>query len=193
MSDDRSHLGPLAALLGVWEGGTGDDVAPSDAAGPDDRGTARSRFRERIVFTDIGPVDNHAQKLHGLRYATTAWREGAEEPFHEEVGYWLWDAAARQVMRCFIVPRGVSVIAGGTVEPDARQFDLAATVGSETYGICSNRFLDAEFKTVRYELTVTLHDDGSFSYEEDTQLQLKGRPRLFHHTDRNTLRRVASD
>ena len=95
-------------------------------------------------------------------------------------------------MRCFIVPRGVTVIAGGTVEPEAREFHLAAEVGSETHGICSNRFLGREFKTVRYELKVTVHDANSFSYEEDTQLQIKGQSELFHHIDKNTLKRLPS-
>ncbi len=55
-------------------------------------------------------------------------------------------------MRCATVPRGISFIAGGTVEPDAKEFDLAADVGSEAYGICSNKFLDEEFKIVRFEM-----------------------------------------
>ena len=85
----------------------------------------------------------------------------------------------------------VSVIAGGTVKADADSFEIAADVGSETYGICSNQWLDVEFKTVRYELKVTIHDDDSWSYEEDTVLQMKGRDEPFHHTDANTLRRVS--
>ena len=89
-------------------------------------------------------------------------------------------------------PRGNGDRAGGTVEPEAREFHLAAEVGSETYGICSNRFLDREFKTVRYELKVTIHDANSFSYEEDTQLQIKGQSELFHHIDKNTLIRLPS-
>ena len=184
-NDDIAKLGPLAPLAGVWEGGQGTDTAPDD-----DRGTEINRYRERLVLEPIGAVENHEQKLQGLRYATTAWRLGEDDPFHEELGYWLWDARARQVLRCFMVPRGVTVIAGGTVEPDATSFTLAAEVGSETYGICSNRFLDEEFKTVRYELVVTIHDRDSFSYREDTQLQIKGQAELFHHTDEHTLRRV---
>jgi len=180
------NLGPLASLAGIWEGGKGDDTAPSD-----DRGTETNKFRERMTFEPIGPVDNHEQKLYGLRYATTAWRLGEDSPFHEETGYWLWDVEAKQVLRCFIVPRGVTVLAGGTVEPDAKSFKLAADAGSETYGICSNKFLDKEFKTVHYELRITIHDDQSFSYEEDTQLQIKGQKDLFHHTDKNTLKRTA--
>lgn len=183
--EDIENLGPLGSLAGVWEGTRGSDVAPSD-----DRGVEVNEYRERLVLEPIGRVDNHEQTLYGLRYATTAWRLSEEAPFHEEVGYWLWDPAAEQVMRCFIVPRGVSVVAGGTVEEDAREFELAADVGSETYGICSNVFLDREFKTVRYELKVTIHDQDSWSYREDTQLRVKGREDIFHHTDEQTLRRV---
>lgn len=187
MTDDIiKNLGPLAALAGIWEGEKGEDQAPDD----DRTKTEVNKFRERMIFEPMGPVNNHEQELYGLRYSTTVWRLGADDPFHEEVGYWLWDANEKQVLRCFIVPRGVSVIAGGTVEPDAKSFQLAADVGSETYGICSNKFLDKEFKTVRFELQVTLHEDESFSYEQDTQLQIKGQKNLFHHTDKNTLRRA---
>jgi hypothetical protein len=184
-SDLAARLGPLAPLAGVWEGDKGDDTAPSD-----DRKIEHNRFRERIRFEPFGPVRNHEQVMYGLRYSTTAWPLGEADAFHEEVGYWLWDAANQQVMRCFLVPRGVSVIAGGTVAETARTFSLAADVGSHTYGICSNRFLDREFKTVRYELTVTIHDDETFSYEEDSQLRMPGQLDIFHHVDRNTLRRV---
>src|SRR5689334_8323003 len=93
-------------------------------------------------------------------------------------------------MRCFIVPRGVTVLAGGTVEPNAHSFMLAAEAGSDTYGICSNKFLNENFKTVRYELTLTIHGQDSFSYEEDTQMRVAGLPDIFHHRDKNTLRRV---
>jgi len=180
-----AQLGPLAPLAGWWEGDKGDDTAPSD-----DRGTEHNRFRERITFDPMGPVRNHEQTLYGLRYATMVWRIGETNPFHEEVGYWLWDAQGKQVMRCFIVPRGVTVLAGGTVEPGAQSFTLVAEHGSSTYGICSNQFLDREFRTVRYELTVTVLNDSTFRYEEDSQLLMPGRPDVFHHRDQNTLVRV---
>jgi len=72
----------------------------------------------------------------------------------------------------------------------ARAFDLAAEVGSETYGICSNRFLDREFKTVRYELRFEIRDADTIHYAESTVLKVKGQDELFQHTDENTLRRV---
>ena len=180
----NKELGPLAYFVGSWEGDKGDDIAPDD-----DRGIENNKYREKMIFEETGLVQNHEQFLYGLRYRTTIWRLGEDAPFHEELGYWLWDAANQQVMRCFMVPRGVTVIAGGTVAANAKSFKLSARAGSETYGICSNKFLHREFKTVKYDLKVTFHNKNSFSYEEDTQLKMKGRKKIFHHTDQNTLRR----
>lgn len=179
-------LGPLSKLVGTWEGQKGDDTAPSD-----DRGTEKNYYRERMVFEPLPDmVNNHEQTLYGLRYSTTAWRIGEPDPFHEEVGYWLWDAKEKQVMRCFLVPRGVSVIAGGEANANDSSFKISAELGSATYGICSNKFLDREFKTVRYDLHISVSKDGILSYEEDTVLQMKGKKDLFHHIDKNSLKKV---
>ncbi len=187
MTDENiRNLGPLAAFAGVWEGNKGKDESPDD-----DRVTIEyNAFRERVVLEPIGLVENHEQSLYGLRFARTAWRIGADDPFHEQVGYWLWDANAKLVMLSFIVPRGVMVLAGGTVEPDAKSFKLSAEVGSEVFGICSSPFLDEEFKTVGYDIELETNEDGSFSYAENTRLKIKGQPDIFAHTDQNTLRKV---
>lgn len=177
-------LGPLASLLGSWEGEKGNDRAPDD-----NRGVETNLFREIMVCEPTGLVQNHEQYLYGLRYKTTAWRIGEPNAFHETLGYWLWDGATSQVMRCFLVPRGVSVMAGGKVDKGAKSFTLAAKLGSPTYGICSGPFLDAEFKTVQYDVAMTFHDQNSFSYEEHTHLLMKGHKDVFNHVDKNTLRR----
>jgi hypothetical protein len=182
--DVAKNLGPFQPLLGNWEGGKGIDVSPSK------KGPVETKFRERITFEPLGPVVNGPQVLYGLNYTTTAWPLGEDKAFHAEVGYWLWDAREKQVIRCFMVPRAVTVLAGGTAEPDAKAFTMLAEAGSDSYGILSNRFLIETFKTVRYELKVTINDDGSFSYAEDTQLKLRGQKTVFHHTDQNTLIKV---
>ena len=180
------NLGPLAPLAGTWEGGGGTDVAPSDS-----RGTDTNPYRERMVLEPFGPVNNHEQTLWGLRYNTIAWKVGAADAFHEDHGYWLWDPKAKQVFRCSVVPRGIVFIAGGSAEASSREFKITAEVGSPTFGICSNPFLDAEFRTVRYDMKVTINDDGTFNYEQDTQMLMKGRDQLFHHVDTNKMKRVA--
>lgn len=178
----REQLGPLADLVGIWEGDKGDDIAPSD-----DRGSENNKYRERLMFEQIGPVQNHEQNLHVLRYATRAWRLGDENSFHEELGYWSWEPATQEVMRCFLIPRGISLIAGGKAGRDDREFKLEATSGSCTFGICTNPFLDREFKIVSYECKVTIHGPESFSYDQDTVIQIPGRKDVFHHRDRNML------
>ena len=183
--DIVKNLGPFAALAGKWEGNQGVDIAPTR------NGQVETKFRERLTLEPMGPVLNGPQVLYGLRYSTTAWPLHEDNPFHEEVGYWLWDPSARQVMRCFIVPRGVVVNAGGKADPDAKVFDLAAEAGSGTFGVLSNPFLEQAFKTVRYTLKVIIHETGRFSYMEDTQLQIHGREGIFHHTDQNTLSKLS--
>ena len=56
----------------------------------------------------FGPVQNGSQTLFGLDYKTAMWRGDEENPFHTEVGYWLWDAATGEVLRGFVVPRGIA-------------------------------------------------------------------------------------
>ncbi len=183
-------LGPLGPLAGIWEGAAGTDQAPSDKP-ETDRQLAVSDYRERMVFEPTGRVDNHEQKLFGLRYSTRAWRIGSPDPFHEEVGYWMWDAASKLVIRCFMPPRGMAILAGGYAEPDAREFTLEAKSGSEQFGICSSPFLIAEFKTVRYTVTVKVIDDNTLHYEQHTWMQMRDRTELFDHSDANTLKRAS--
>lgn len=185
MSNDIiNNLGPLAPLSGVWESDQGVDISRIHGK------ETTTKFREKIVFEPLGPVNNGPQALYGLRYSTVCWRLNEDDPFHEELGYWLWDSDEEQLMRCFMVPRGVLVNAGGYVKKDSSSFHLEAEIGSQTYGILSNRYLDDSYKTKRYHLDVTIHDDGSFSYKEDTQLWIPVDQAIFHHTDQNTLKKV---
>jgi len=178
------NLGPLAALAGTWEGAQGIDFSRVHSK------EKETRFRERIVFEPLGPVRNGPQELYGLRYSMTAWRMGEKDAFHEELGYWLWDGGNKQVLRCFMVPRGVVINAGGDAEEDSVSFHLSAEAGSETYGILSNKYLDESYKTMKYELDVSISSDGQFSYKEDTQLWIPVNDAIFHHTDQNRLARV---
>ncbi|MCU1343832.1 MAG: hypothetical protein JWL70_98 [Acidimicrobiia bacterium] len=178
-------LGPLAALAGVWEGDDGVDVAYSNSLGV----VAETPFRERATFSPFGPVENGAQALFGLDYRTAAYRRGETEPFHTEVGYWLWDSAAGQVMRCFMVPRGSTILAGGAAHADATSFVMQAEVGSETYGILSNQYLAVNARTTLYQVSVDLAG-GVYRYESTTTVALAKLDEPLAHTDRNALHRV---
>jgi hypothetical protein len=82
-------------------------------------------------------------------------------------------------------------MAVGQASADATEFEMVATQGASTFGICSNPFLEHAFKTLEFRIKVSIHPDGTWSYDEDTVLQIKGQVEPFHHTDRNTLTRLA--
>src|SRR5215470_6282377 len=181
--DTLRNLGPLAPLAGTWEG-SGVDRHPVAA------GAKTEAYRERMVFEAIDPQTNGPQLLYGLRYH---FHINNDEllTFHDQVGYWLWEPATGTLLQTLAIPRGQVALAQGTAEPDARTFTVKAALGSPTAGIVSGRFLDENFRTLEYTLTITVNAD-SFTYEQDTVLLVAGRPEPFHHTDRNSLRRVAA-
>jgi len=177
--------GPLGGLVGTWEGDQGLDVSFHNDLGK----VAETVYREKTTFKPFGPVDNGPQILYGLDYRTAAWRGDEENPFHTEVGYWLWDGDTGEVLRGFVVPRGITVLAGGTAAADATTFTLKAAPGEPQYTIGENRYLAKHASTLSYEVTITL-GDGTWSYEETTMLQMSEMPEPFAHTDHNTLTRV---
>jgi hypothetical protein len=136
-------------------------------------------------------VVNGRQSLHGLDYKTAMWRGDESNPFHTEFGYWLWDGATGEVLRGFVAPRGITVLAGGTATADARSFTLSASPGAPQYSIGENEYLARNASTLGYTVTITIGDDGSWSYDEITTLKMVEMTEPFAHTDRNTLRRVA--
>lgn len=182
-----TELGPLEPLVGTWEGDQGLDVSYHHA----DAEVGETPYFERTSFSAFGPVENGDQALYGLDYRMKCWRIGEEhdEPFHTEVGYWLWDAEAGQVMRCFTVHRGVVIIAGGAARTASRHFVMRAEMGSDTYGILQSEYLIGAARAVHYQVSVEL-DDGLLSYDEITVLQLTELDEQLDHTDRNVLHRV---
>jgi hypothetical protein len=182
--DTLSNLGPLTGMAGVWESADGMDDHP------DVDGGEQNNFVEHYELQPIDPQTNGPQLFYGLRYHTHIVKPGEVETFHDQVGYWLWEAATNTVVLTLGIPRGQVLLAGGSAEADATEFEVRAAVGSEIYGILSNPFLDRAFRTLSYRMHVMFESDGTWSYEEEGVLQIPDRTEPFSHTDRNTLRRI---
>ena len=178
-----SEWGPLAGLIGEWEGTGGLDSAYSHSRGE----VLATPYLEKVTMKPFGPVDNGSQHLYGLDYKTAMWRDDEENPFHTEVGYWLYDGDAKQVMRGFVVPRGITVLAGGIAGADAKEFTMTAKLGDPKYGISENQYLGKNASSVSYEAQISI-GDGEWSYFETATLKMDEFPELFAHTDHNTLR-----
>jgi hypothetical protein len=184
--DTLRSLGPLRPLAGVWEGKKGSDDHPVA------EGSEHSVFVEHYELQPIDFQTNGPQLLYGLRYHTHIVEPGQIATFHDQIGYWLWEQAASMVTFTLAIPRAQVLLAAGSVDVDAKEFQLTAALGSDVHGILSNPFLNRAFRTTSYRIHVTVNDDGSWSYEEEGVLVIPGRDEPFHHIDRNTLHRVAA-
>jgi hypothetical protein len=178
--DTLKNLGPLRGMAGIWEGRRGLDVNPKP------EGPRKQAYVERIELQPIDPQANGPQLFYGLRYHTHVVKPGEVETYHDQVGYWLWEPATGTVIHTLTIPRAQVAMALGKASAEARQFELTAT---REY-ICSAPFLEYAFRTIEFRIKVSINPDGTWSYDEDTVMMVRGRPEPFHHTDRNTLTKI---
>lgn len=179
------NLGPLTKMAGVWQGTRSLDTPPKPLDKPEPQ-----EFVERIELQPIDPQANGPQLFYGLRYHTHIVKPGEVETYHDQVGYWLWEPATGNLIQTLAIPRGQTAMAFGNAALGATSFELVATRGAETNGICSNPFLEYAFKTMEYRIKVTINPNDTWSYEEDTVIMVRGQSEPFHHTDRNVLTRI---
>ncbi|HET7932046.1 MAG TPA: FABP family protein [Rhodanobacteraceae bacterium] len=182
-------LGPLTWLVGDWEGNVGVDLSYHNK----DDETSKTGYFERFSFHPIPTTENGQQHIEGLKYENTAWRHGEEamNPFHDEVGYMIWDKANAQAMRVVVFGRGIGILAGCTAKPRDKQLTFKATAGDPNYGILQNKYLSQRAELKRFESTFKLNTDGTMTYTSDLVLKLAALGgKELHHTDTNTLHLV---
>lgn len=179
--------GPLKQLLGKWTGDKGMDIAPE----PD--GPEQNPYYESIEFVGIGDATNaEKQTLAVVRYHQVVKRLSNDEIFHDEVGYWMWDAAEKVVMHSLTIPRAVAVLAGGHHDGDATtsvKLSVSAKLGDADWGIIQSPFMRDNAKTVAFQHDLTVEGDKMF-YKETTSLEIYGKS--FEHKDANELMREDS-
>jgi hypothetical protein len=181
------NYGPLAALVGSWQGDKGVDRSPEP------EGEERSPYYETIDFEAAGDVTNaESQTLSVVRYHQVVTRKSNDEVFHDQIGYWLWDPADNTIVESFTIPRGVAVVAGGTLAPpaDASQelvFEVAANAGSSQCGIVQAPFMFEQARTTAFRHTIAVKGD-EMRYSQSTTLDIYDK-KSYDHSDVNTLRR----
>lgn len=181
-----AEYGPLANLIGTWKGESGMDVAPE----PD--GIEQNLYYETLVCEAAGDLKNaETQQLWVVRYHQEVRRKANDEVFHDQLGYWIWDAAQQLVIQSLTIPRAVCVLAGGksTTTPEgAIHIEVSASLEDPHWNILQSPFMAKNAKTTRYNHSITVKGDV-MEYIESTMLDIYGRE--FDHTDGNTLHRVS--
>ena len=185
---DNAEWGPLAGLIGEWEGDDGLDLSWHNVEGE----LGETPYREKVSMKPFGPVDNGTQHLYGLDYRMAAWRGDEENPFHTEVGYWLWDAADGRGDALLHgaarldADRGRQRRARATRRSRWRRPSAARCTGSSRTSTSPRRPAPRSTRA-----PCTIDGDGTWSYDECTTYDhaIGGE---IAHTDRNTLRRVGT-
>lgn len=183
MSKDINY-GPLNKLIGIWKGDKGLDVAPE----PD--GAEENPYHETITYTAIGDVKNaESQVLTTLHYRQVVQRKSNNEVFHDETGYWMWDAETNIIMHSLTIPRAVCVLAGGIYKGEITDdgssvFEVSAKQDDKEWNIIQSPFMKNNAKTTAFSHRIIV-GYGKLTYSETTMLDIYGK--MFEHTDKNEL------
>jgi len=181
---DDIDYGPLGILIGVWQGDKGMDVAPE----PD--GSEHNPYYETITFQAAGDVSNaESQCLVAVHYRQVVSRKSNQQVFHDETGYWMWDAETGVIMHSLTIPRAVSVLAGGTVSSswkpgDEVVLEVHAGLDDPDWGILQSPFMRDNARTLEFHYKASCYND-TLSYKETTVVDIYGR--RFEHSDENVL------
>jgi len=175
--------GPLGGLIGTWEGDKGMDVSPE----PD--GVEENPYYETLVVEPAGDVENaESRTLTILRYHQVVSRKSNDQVFHDQIGYWLWDADESVAIQSIAIPRAVCVLAGGRYEggsaDGAVTIAVRAALDDPDWGIVQSPFMRDNARTLSFEHELRIEGDR-LSYRETTRLEIYGRS--FDHTDANDL------
>ena len=182
---DGVDYGPLAALIGTWEGGKGMDIAPDP-----DMPREENPYYETITFAAAGDATNaNHQVLAAVFYRQVVSRHSDNKVFHDQCGYWTWDKATGEVTHSLSIPRAMCALAGGhaTVNGNAVTLEVQAKLGNEDWGVVQQPFLRDNASTKAFRMVLTVEGDA-LKYREITSLDIYGKP--FAHSDENELQRV---
>ncbi|MGR9043702.1 MAG: heme-binding beta-barrel domain-containing protein [Gammaproteobacteria bacterium] len=178
--------GPLQALIGVWKGDKGIDVSPEP------EGSENNPYHETITFSPVGEVTNaESQILASVHYRQIVQRKSNDEIFHDQTGYWMWDAKTGIIMHSLAIPRAVSVLAGGTHNGETtndgyQSLEVAAGLADKDWSIIQSPFMRNHACTTAFRQWIRV-GQGILRYEQTTTLEIYGK--VFEHTDQNELTR----
>lgn len=183
-SIDPTNYGPLTQLIGTWQGDKGVDVSPEDD------GPETNQYQEELVFEPVKDVDNaEEQELVVLRYKQTVTRIRDGKLIHTEAGFYSWEAGSKLLIKSFSIPRGVALVAGGSIETDGNRisYQVNAAKHNSDWGIIESPFMQQKATTKDYQFNMQIVE-GKLNYQQTMNLRIYDRD--FEHTDENTLSKV---
>jgi len=177
---------PLIGLIGIWEGDKGTDLAPKPEE--DENNPYYETLDVKAIEMEISNAEE--QELTAVRYHQTVHEKETGEMSHSETGFWIWDNNSDSIMCAFSIPRGVSLLCGGTYEKSDDgniSFAVSAQADDPNWGIVQSPFMKEKAKTLAFKRELRLSGNTLF-YEQETTVEIYGK--TFAHRDNNTLTRI---
>jgi len=183
---NEAKQNPLIGLIGKWEGDKGTDLAPK----PEE--DENNPYYETLVFEaiDMEISNSEEQELIAVKYHQTVYEKESNEMSHSETGFWIWDCNSDTIMCAFSIPRGLSLLCGGTSEKwkdGGILFHVSAQADDPNWGIVQSPFMKQKAKTSAFKRHLKL-SGNVLSYEQETTLEIYGK--TFAHRDNNTLTKI---
>ncbi|MGR5259628.1 heme-binding beta-barrel domain-containing protein [Vibrio astriarenae] len=181
---DGLDFGPLAKLVGTWQSvdAGGVDIAPGQEGNSVGKGgPAVTPFYETITFeVAVDAVNASDQTLVALYYKQEVFRKADDSKFHDQRGYFIYDAENQIVYNSFCVPRTTCVTAEGAAGSDM-------TLVASGRGIAESNYMTENASTTSFTMNIKF-DDETLTYTQSTGLDIYGNQ--FAHTDSSTLKKV---
>ncbi|MDR9827380.1 heme-binding beta-barrel domain-containing protein [Vibrio sp. FNV 38] len=181
---DGMDFGPLAKLVGIWQsvetGGV--DLSPGQEGSDVGRGgPAVTPFYETLTFEVAADAVNASdQTLVALYYKQEVFRKVDDSKFHDQRGYFIYDAENQMVYNSFCVPRTTCVTAEGSAGNDM-------TLVASQRGIAESNYMTENASTTGFTMNIKF-DEETLMYTQSTGLDIYGNQ--FAHTDSSTLIKV---
>jgi len=179
------ELGPLKPLIGSWKSAPtgGFDMAPGQEGSKAGKGgPAVEAYFETMTFEVAADATNASdQYLTAVYYKQEVFKKSTGNKFHDQRGYFIYDAKNKTVYNSFCVPRATCVVAQGKA---GSKMTLTAPVN----GVAESSYMTKNAKTVGFTMNIEI-SDNKLSYSQVTNLEIYGKP--FGHTDSGTLVKVA--
>ena len=163
--------------------GAGVDVAPAKIGSEQGAGSlAVSPFFEKMTFEAAADAENASdQYLVALYYKQEVFRKSDGSKFHDQRGYFIYDAKNQMVYNSFCVPRTTCVTAEG---PAGKTMTLTAPAR----GIAESSYMTEKASTTGFSMNIKI-EENKLTYSQNTMLDIYGQS--MSHTDGSTLIRVS--
>ncbi len=183
-----NYKNPLMRLIGVWKGDKGTDLAPKPVE------DENNPYFETLTFevVDIDIENAGDEELMAVRYHQSVTEKESGDVSHDEVGYWIWNKKENTILLAFAIPRGVSVVAAGSVQesidnPGEFILNVSATLDEPNPGIVQSTFMKSKAKTTYFSREFII-SGNTLSYHQETVVHIYDK--VFSHIDKNSLTKV---